>query len=151
IDRMNLARSGRTSTPTGRKPRQPPRLELLEDRLAPAAHQWIGSVSNLWSNPGDWFGGAPAPNETTLVLVFGIGASNPSNFNDISGLSPQQIIFQSGGFTLNSTSLTLAGNTTVDNRQPVTGSTNTINLGLNLGADSSSAHDHLFLMSNNIL
>src|SRR5262249_59586194 len=121
IDRMNLARSGRTSTPTGRKPRQPPRLELLEDRLAPAAHQWIGSVSNLWSNPGNWFGGAPAPNETNLVLVFGIGASNPSNFNDISGLSPQQIIFQSGGFTLKSPSVPLPGNTTVLYPPPAAG------------------------------
>jgi autotransporter-associated beta strand protein len=151
INRMNWARSGRVSTATGRKPRQPPRLEPLEDRLAPATHQWTGSLNNLWSNPGNWFGGAPAPNETNLILVFGIGASNPSNVNDILGLSAKQIVFQSGGFTLNGNSLRLAGNTTVDNRQPVTGSTNTINLGLNLGVGSSSAHDHLFLMSNNVL
>ena len=48
-----------------------PTLEVLEARLAPAAHTWSGSAGDLWSNPANWsIGGAPQAGEADIQLVF---------------------------------------------------------------------------------
>jgi autotransporter-associated beta strand protein len=88
-------------------------LEALEQRLAPATHTWTGAVSNLWSNPGNWKGGAPTPGETNLQLYFPPPADgllgNSSNTNDIFGLTVQEIDFGYGGYTLAGKAIALLG------------------------------------------
>src|SRR5437868_5228570 len=79
---------------------QRPRLEALEDRLAPATLTWTGAVSNLWSNPSNWSGGAPRV-DTIEDLIFPAGASNLTNVNDIGapGLLLQTITYTGSGYT----------------------------------------------------
>ena len=37
-----------------------PRLELLEGRITPAVHTWVGAgTTPLWSDAANWSGGAP--------------------------------------------------------------------------------------------
>jgi len=47
-----------------------PRLELLEDRLAPAAHVWSGAFSSLWSDVRNWSIGGSPYGDNNAVLVF---------------------------------------------------------------------------------
>jgi autotransporter-associated beta strand protein len=140
INRMNSLGSGRRNTSARGKRGRPPRLEVLEDRRAPATHIWTGAVSGLWSNPSNWSGGAPSTAETNVILDFTSGtAHNPNNTNDIAGLTVQAIEFAGLNYTLGANAITLAGNTTVD----VFSNETTFNLGLNL-TGSASAHDHVF-------
>src|SRR4051794_2270531 len=62
-----------------------PRLEFLEDRLAPATFTWTGAgTNNLWSNPLNWAGGvAPNPGGGVDTLLFGPGAVRKTAANDI--------------------------------------------------------------------
>jgi hypothetical protein len=63
----------------------PPRLEALEDRLAPAVAIWDGGSldSNLWSDPYNWAGDhAPAPGDR---LVFAATAAQFTAVNDFAG------------------------------------------------------------------
>src|SRR5579871_4868441 len=54
-----------------------PRLEALEDRVAPATSTWVGGSlngagmytggdPNAWSNPFNWQGAVPQPGDTAL-------------------------------------------------------------------------------------
>jgi hypothetical protein len=49
--------SGSTSCPTFC---HRPRVEALEDRLAPAVHTWTGAVSGSWLDDANWTGNSPA-------------------------------------------------------------------------------------------
>lgn len=47
------------------------RVELLEARVVLAAHVWTGAALNqLWSDAGNWIGGAPASAEDAIELYF---------------------------------------------------------------------------------
>src|SRR5688500_2923721 len=68
-----------------------PRLERLEDRLAPAIHEWTGlGANNLWSNPQNWTNGSPSSDLSGDVdLVFHTNLTNAANLitqNDLVNL-----------------------------------------------------------------
>ncbi|HJT77852.1 MAG TPA: autotransporter-associated beta strand repeat-containing protein, partial [Gemmataceae bacterium] len=95
-----------------------PRLEALEDRLAPATLTWTGALDNLWgsslgSGPNtltNWTSSDSRPVAIPQAgddLVFPAGAANLANNNDISSLSVQSITFQGAGYTLGGNALTL--------------------------------------------
>lgn len=109
-----------------------PRLETLEDRLAPATRVWDGNaLSNNWSNPLNWdFNIAPAAGDD---LVFPAGAFNDSKVadNDFpAGLNIRSITFQGGGFTVRGNRINLGVGGITDN----SGSSNVISLDFNMGA-----------------
>jgi len=86
--------SRRVSGP--RPPRYRPYLEILEDRLTPATHEWTGAVSNLWSDNANWVGGAPTAVEADVDLIFHTNLTNAANLsmmNDIAGLTIDSITF----------------------------------------------------------
>src|SRR5262245_15918066 len=89
---MSLAPRGGSSPTTrrnrGRASRYRPCLEALEDRCTPATFTWTGAASNLWSDPGNWAGGAVPvssgpSNQPGTDLVFPAGAGHLSNVNDL--------------------------------------------------------------------
>jgi autotransporter-associated beta strand protein len=109
-----LPRPSRSSRrAAARRPGTHLRLEALEDRLTPAMHTWTGASSSTvnWSDPTNWSGGAPAANETNVVLNFGAaGALQKANTDDIAGLVVTQFNFTDAGYTLSATQgLTLTG------------------------------------------
>jgi hypothetical protein len=83
---FNLLRRlvSRKASRPARNRRVTPRLEALEDRLAPATHQWTGDVSTSWSNAANWVGGSPV-GDPNAVLIF---SSNPTRLT--STKQPQQ-------------------------------------------------------------
>src|SRR5438105_907743 len=84
-----------------------PRLEALEDRLAPATHTWTGGASALWSNNANWTGNSPA-GDVGADLVFPGGAANLTNTNDISSLTIGSITFSgTNSYTIGGTAITL--------------------------------------------
>jgi autotransporter-associated beta strand protein len=92
-------------------------------RLAPAAllagstffasplhagtHTWTGGTSSLWSNAGNWTGGAPTAVETSVVLTFPPGASNKTNTNDIPGLAVDTLNIDDGGYSISGDAISL--------------------------------------------
>ena len=100
----SLMPARRPAVPQSRRAR--PRLEVLEDRNAPAMLTWAGAAGGLWSVGGNWTGGtgvAPANNDTLLL------AKNTSSQDDIANLSLFKLDIQN---TYKST-LTLAQDLTV--------------------------------------
>src|SRR4051794_21161927 len=65
-----------------------PRLELLEDRLAPATFNWSGAgTNNLWSNPQNWAGNKapnPAGGDTLVFPSVAAQKTAANNFNSSS-------------------------------------------------------------------
>jgi hypothetical protein len=76
----------RPSRPLGRGR---PRLEALEDRLAPAVQNfWIGPTTNaLWSNPANWSRGQVPGADDIVTLTGRPGGSNTASVDDIPTLS----------------------------------------------------------------
>lgn len=79
-----------------------PRLDGLEDRLAPAVHLWDGTVSTLWSDPANWrIGGAPVAGEDDhIILQFPSDAHNFATRDDIPGLAVNSIQFYGSGYVV---------------------------------------------------
>jgi autotransporter-associated beta strand protein len=76
------------------RPRFRPLVEVMESRLAPAAHTWTGAGSlPVWSDPTNWIGGAPTPGETNVLLTFPGAAPNRVNTNDVANLDVRSIVF----------------------------------------------------------
>jgi autotransporter-associated beta strand protein len=84
-----------------------PQLEPLEQRLAPAVHQWTGSTSSLWSDTRNWINGSPA-GDPAADLVFPT-VSNRASRNDLSGLAVHALTFSANGFTISGNPLRLSG------------------------------------------
>src|SRR5438105_566646 len=78
----------RPSRPTARRSSRRPRLSLerLDGRIAPATLTWTGAVSTLWSDPGNWQGGAVPANGDTLVFP-SVGVTNRTTTDDIASLT----------------------------------------------------------------
>src|SRR5688572_27306761 len=81
-----------------------PRLEVLEDRLAPAVHEWTGQgANNLWSNASNWTNGSPAADVSgDIDLVFHSNLTNAANLvtqNDIANLIVDSITFDANAGT----------------------------------------------------
>jgi autotransporter-associated beta strand protein len=131
--RKPLAVRGKSRTPKQHQQPVRPRLEHLEDRLAPASHTWSGGAGLLnpnWSNAANWSaGGAPQANETNVALTFPVFANRGSR-NDVAGLQISQITFQSGGYTISGNPLTLSSGATIT----ANAGSNTINADVQLGA-----------------
>src|SRR5438552_1306648 len=84
-----------------------PRLEALEDRLAPATHTWTGGASGLWSNNANWTTTSTA-GDVGADLVFPGGAANYTNTNDISNLTIGSITFSgTNSYTIGGSAITL--------------------------------------------
>jgi hypothetical protein len=74
-------------------------LELLETRIAPATHIWIGpALGGLWSDAGNWNGGVPTSNEAGGTIVQFNGGINSTD--DLAGLWITQLHFTAGGNTI---------------------------------------------------
>lgn len=94
-------------------PRYRPRLETLEDRLAPAVHTWDGSASASWNDAANWQENVvPVAGEANLQLVFPSGAANLGNTNSIVGLTVQAITISGTGYTIQGNDITLNGGIT---------------------------------------
>jgi autotransporter-associated beta strand protein len=101
------SRAQRKASRPGRKARVTPRLEMLEDRLAPATHNWIGPDNGNWNNNSHWMvldgldaGKKLAPNSPDDVLVF--GASEPiTTVNDFPSGTRFAEIRLGGGHAIN--------------------------------------------------
>ncbi len=73
----------------------------------PATHTWTGADGPLWSDAGNWKGGAPT--EAGAVLVFPAGASSLMSTNDLSGATIGSILFTGGGYSIGGNPVTLLG------------------------------------------
>jgi autotransporter-associated beta strand protein len=95
--------------------------------LCAATRTWTGAASNLWSNPGNWSGGAPISGD---ALLFPSGASHLVNVNDLpAGLSIDSISFTGSNYSISGNSIDLANGLT-DNA-----GLNTLTVPLRLTAD----------------
>src|SRR5438105_392640 len=86
---------------SGREPNARLRLELLEQRLAPATRTWSGAgVDNLWSDAKNWQGNVvPVPVQDSLV--FPANAAKFTSQNDFAASTDfQSITFTGGGYTV---------------------------------------------------
>src|SRR5262249_4113198 len=109
-----------------------PRLEALEDRLAPATRVWDGGspLNSNWSTAANWVGDvAPIPGVDSLE--FPASAARKANTNDFVGATFLGLAFTGSGYALGGNGLTLGGNLSAG---PSTAN-NAINLGLTLNAD----------------
>ena len=110
-----------------------PRLERLEDRLAPAVDIWTGAGGGLgnWSNRFNWQGNvAPSPGDD---LVF-TGTTTQNNLNDFSpGTAFNSITLLTNGWLLNGNSIVVSNG--INAEQTAFNTTNTINLATILLAD----------------
>jgi autotransporter-associated beta strand protein len=89
--------------------------------LAPAVSTWNGSVSNLWSDAGNW----DVPPTPGNDLVFPAGAANLSNTDDLTdATSFGSLTIAGSGYTIGGNAITLTG--TLDSSQP--SSSNTVAL-----------------------
>src|SRR4051794_18119371 len=75
-----------------------PRLEALEDRLAPAVQEWTGQgANNLWTTNANWTNGSPATDASgDIDLVFHTNLTNAAQLitqNDIANLVIDSITF----------------------------------------------------------
>src|SRR5262245_38107151 len=83
-----------------------PRLEALEDRLAPAATRvWTGAVDTNWTTPGNWQGNAAPFSGDDLVFTGTVRTQNTNDFH--AGTTFRSITFQAGQFVLSGSSIFL--------------------------------------------
>jgi autotransporter-associated beta strand protein len=101
-----------------------PFVEILESRIAPAAHTWTGAgTDNLWSNAANWTGGSPASDVSGDVdLIFPTNAPQLIVQNDIASLVVDSIVFSAtggtsaNGYTINGNAFTI--NTSAAGQDP---------------------------------
>ncbi len=108
-------------------------LESLESRLAPAGvtHVWTGAGgTSLWSNAANWTNGVPTTNDN---LIFGTGAAQLTNSNNLSSLVVNTITFAGSNYTLNGNKILLGANLAV-----ASGATGNV-IGLDVQFSTSSA------------
>ena len=105
-----------------KKNRAVPRLELLEDRLAPATFTWRGCQSGFWSDPRNWIElQAPGPSdpEGNRVLYFpdSSGVCRDSSINDIGVVPTSRIRIERDGFSISGGSIRLTQELLVEGDQ----------------------------------
>jgi hypothetical protein len=126
-----------------------PRVEALEDRLAPATFVWTGQGgNNLFSTAGNWSNAATGANGTPGAgdsLVFPLSPSSlspgsptvtPGTVNDDLAANPtfSSITFLSNGWTIESTVGNTIGISNSINDTTDTAGTNTISANLSFAA-----------------
>src|SRR5262245_48672333 len=90
-----------------------PRLEALEDRLAPATRVWDGGspLNSNWTTAANWVGDvAPVPGVD--ALEFPSTAARKANTNDFTGAAFLGLAFTGSSYVLGGNALTLGGNLT---------------------------------------
>jgi fibronectin-binding autotransporter adhesin len=90
----------RNAGPPPRRRRVTPRVEALEDRLAPAVHTWdAGSpFTPFWSDAANWGAtGVPTTGEADGTIVV-IPINKTPSIQDITGLVIDQLQFTNSGF-----------------------------------------------------
>src|SRR5262245_10606610 len=117
--------------PTRRPPFRP-RLESLEDRLAPATRVWDGGslVDSNWATAANWVGDV-APTPGVDSLEFPGTAARKTNTNNFVGAAFVGIAFTGSGYTLGGNAVALGGDLTAG----LGTSSNFINLSLTLNGD----------------
>ncbi len=97
ISRLKPATKG-----SHRRPAFRPRLEPLEDRLAPATFTWTGALSTLWSDPGNWAESrtptASDPERDDLLFFPSTGRLD--SVNDIGTVSTAQIRIDGNNYNI---------------------------------------------------
>jgi hypothetical protein len=89
-------------------------LLLLAAPLAAATRTWSGNVGNLWSNPANWNGGAPAAGDD---LVFPANVSWVSTNDLPSGTAFRSITVNGTGYRIGGNAIVLgAGGLTINSR-----------------------------------
>lgn len=86
--------SRRSPTRRGRGPGI--QLEPLEERMAPAIHTWIGRVSTLWSDNGNWMGGTPSGDEDAEVIFDALSmfpTDNRTSVNNLGNITIRNLQF----------------------------------------------------------
>ena len=101
----NIRRATATRrTPANRRAttRFRPRLEALEDRLAPAVLVWTGATNNsLWSDPGNWEEGkTPYTTPEVDAVVFPRSAAPRLSIHDGPPTTLHNIEFLDSGYTI---------------------------------------------------
>src|SRR5262249_42410459 len=132
LKRNRNAAAARPQAKATRRPPWRPRLEALEERLAPATRVWDGGspLNSNWSTPANWVGDvAPVPGVDDLV--FPSVAARKTNTNDFVNAAFLGISFTGSNYVLGGNSVTLGGNLGAG---PSTFS-NFINLNLTLNAN----------------
>ncbi len=109
------AKKGRRRGITHRK-RCKPRIELLEEKLAPAVYTWTGAgglLANGWSNTDNWQVGGSQPALAPGAadqLVFPAGVSQKSSDNELgTNIAFQSITIQDSGYDIFGDRLLLTG------------------------------------------
>ncbi|MFN4261500.1 MAG: beta strand repeat-containing protein [Gemmataceae bacterium] len=105
-----------------------PRVESLEDRLAPATSIWSGAAGDgLWSNPINWNGNvAPSPGND---IVFPEGVAFLSSQNDFDAGTPfGSITIFGSGYDISGNAIFISGD--VVSAHSVTNTTNTFSITL---------------------
>lgn len=96
-----------------RKSDQKPRLESLEDRLAPATFTWTGAGTTAnWSNPANWQQGMAPSGQVNSSgygddLVFSAGAKQTSPINDITNGTFNSITFAGSNYSISGNAIFL--------------------------------------------
>jgi hypothetical protein len=78
-------------------------LAIVSAAAAANTLTWTGTSSNLWSDPGNWGGIAPADGDD---LVFPAAAANQTNTNDLS-IGFNSILYEGGAYVSNGNAITL--------------------------------------------
>src|SRR5262245_3065901 len=110
---LSSLRRNRQVAPSRPRPSCRPRLEALEERLAPATCIWDGGslVNSNWSTAANWVGDvAPVPGLDNLE--FPAAAARKANTNDFVGAAFLGLAFTGSGYTLGGNTMTLGGDAT---------------------------------------
>jgi hypothetical protein len=99
-NRKSQAVAGRHRAGARRKRGQRPRLERLEDRLAPSTHTWTGAQSIYWDDDDNWNGNSPYGDPAADVVFPRDGVTNKTSINNRYGdrLPIHSIVFEGDGF-----------------------------------------------------
>jgi autotransporter-associated beta strand protein len=131
-ERFRTGRRGRRSN-GGRNPGHRLKLEVLEDRLAPATFTWTGAGGTAnWSDGNNWLDDQGRPNAPPngSDLVFPASASQLSSTNNNQGFGISTLTIHGSGYIFNGSDMTVNGEIIADNS---TG-TNTVNINLSFSS-----------------